>query len=537
MRYIQKLIRLLGRQKKKTGQQSFQGAEHEPSLSCGLEENLKILSAEFRESCDLVVRRFSFGKGGILKAAVVFLDGMANLPMINDDVIKPLMYDSRFLCAEEISSDPDIDELRDRLLSVGDIRTIDTLYQVTDACLSGSAVLLFEGVAKAFNISAKGWDKRAVTEPNTETVVRGPREGFTENLRSNTAMIRRKIRNPALKIHSLEIGKRTRTKVNILYLDDIVNPALVEEVKRRLGNIDTDAILAAGYIEEYIEDSPYSVFPTIWYSEKPDSIAGRLLEGRVVIGVDGTPFMLSVPMLFIENFQTSEDYAIRSYYATMLRILRLMAFTISLFSPAVYVALTTYHQELIPTALLFTMAASSEGVPFPAALEAAIMMFTFEVIREAGVRMPRPAGQAISIVGALVMGQSAVQAGLVGAPIVIVIAITAVSSFVVPMCEDAVSLLRWFLMILSAAMGSFGITLGTLVILFHLASLKSFGTSYLAPIAPVIPPDLKDSVVRTPLWSMRTRPRSLKPQDIKRQTFRTPFDPSVKRRDNRGGTP
>jgi spore germination protein KA len=239
-------------------------------------------------------------------------------------------------------------------------------------------------------------------------------------------------------------------------------------------------------------------------------------------------------MLFMEIFQTSEDYSLRSYYATGLRILRLAAFIISLFGPALYVSLITFHQELIPTTLLFTMAASSEGVPFPAALETAIMLFTFEVLREAGVRMPRSLGQAISIVGALVMGQSAVQAGFVGAPVVIVIAISAVSSFVIPFSVDAVSAIRWFFLALAASMGNFGITIGIFVLLVHLASLKSFGTNYLAPIAPFQPADLKDTAVRAPLWSMRTRPRSLSPIDVQRQDFEIPYDPTAKQKGGQG---
>lgn len=537
MRYFQKLIWRFKEQNKKAKKENADEAEKPQSLSQELKKNLDAVTAEFGESCDLVVREFSFGKDGKIKAALIFLDGMANLPLINNNIIKPLMYDSRFFRTEETTGISSIGELRDRLLSVGDVKVASTLYEVMGACLSGDAVLLVDGFCNALDVSAKGWEKRAISEPNTETVVRGPREGFTENLRTNTAMLRRKIRDPALKIRTLEIGRRTRTQVNILYMEGIANPALIQEIERRLKDISTDAILAAGYLEQYIEDAPYSVFQTIWYSERPDAIAGKLMEGRAAIIVDGTPFVLSVPMLFMENFQTAEDYIVRSYYASVIRFLRLSAFLISLFAPALYVAFSTYHQELIPTSLLFTMAASSEGVPFPAAVETAIMMFTFEILKEAGIRMPRPVGQAISIVGALVMGQSAVQAGLVGAPVVIVIAITAVSSFVSPYASDAISLLRWVLMILAASMGSFGITLGTLAILIHLTSLKSFNADYFAPFAPFRPADLKDTAVRAPLWSMRTRPRSLRPQDLKRQNFDIPFDPAAGNGGNQGEKP
>jgi spore germination protein KA len=335
-------------------------------------------------------------------------------------------------------------------------------------------------------------------------------------------MLRRKIRSASLRIESMQIGDRTHTSVCIAYVEGLANPDLLEEIRRRLQTIHTDAILCSGYVEQYIEDAPFSVFQTIGYSEKPDVIAGKLLEGRAALIVDGSPFVMTMPMLFIENFQTAEDYVVRSIYATFLRILRLIAFVFSLLAPALYVVIMTFQQELIPTPLLFTIAASNEGVPFPAAIEAAIMLLTFEILKEAGVRLPKPVGQAISIVGALVMGQAAVQAGFVGAPIVIIIAFTAVASFVSPYVSDANSVLRWYLLILASALGGFGITIGILTILVHLSSLKSFSTPYLSPIAPMYTSDLKDTFIRWPLWGMRARPRALKPQDIQRQDMREP---------------
>lgn len=536
MGYIQKLIRQMKIQNEKTHNETSddKGEKDSQSLSQSLKTNLDTLKKEFSESCDLIVREFSFGKDGSVEAAILCFDGLTNMTMINDSVIKPLMYDSRFFRSDIPACNLNVEELRDRLVSVGDVKTIQTLREATEACLSGNTVLLVEGFDKALDISAKGWDKRAISEPATEIVVRGPREGFIESLRTNTAMIRRKVKSPALKILPVKIGDRTNTQINIVYIEGIANPALVQEIERRLSNIDTDAVLSAGNIEQFIEDSPSSVFQTVRYSEKPDTIAGKLMEGRAAIIIDGTPFVLCMPMLFVENFQASEDYAVRAGYATSLRILRVFAFIISLFGPALYIALATYHQELLPTTLLITMAASSDGLPFPAALETVIMMLSFEILKEAGVRMPRPIGQAISIVGALVMGEAAVQAGLVGAPIVIVIAITAVASFAVPFVSEAVSLLKWFLLILAATMGSFGITLGALAIVIHLASLRSFGTEYLAPFAPFQTTDLKDTIVRAPLWAMRTRPRSLKPQDLKRQNFEIPFNPVAAHKNTQG---
>lgn len=499
--------------------QSGQGAQQK--LSRQLESNIEQIQTLFGNAADLVVRQFSFGKKeNAVKAALVFLDGMVKTEVINDDIIKSLMLDSRPfdpLSGEDMQDVAGMNEVRDRLLTVGEVKMISTLGDVAQACMGGNAVLLAQGFAAALDIGAKGWDKRSISEPTSETAVRGPREGFTENLRTNTTLIRRRIKDPALRIRAADVGKRTKTQINILYIEGLADPQLVQEIEERIKKIDTDAILATGYLEQYIEDAPGSAFPIIWCSERPDAVAGKILEGRVAVVVDGTPFVMTAPMLFIENFQSTEDYITRSYYASTMRILRMISFFISLFAPALYIALSSFHQELIPTTLLFTMAASSEGTPFPAVVELGLMMLIFEILREAGVRMPRSVGQTISIVGALVMGEAAVQAGLVGAPVVIVIAITAVSSFAIPFAADALAILRWFLLIMASLMGSFGVTIGGFVILVHLTSLRSFGTKYMAPIAPFQIPDLKDTFVRLPLWAMRTRPRALKPQDLQRQ--------------------
>ncbi|WRS27791.1 spore germination protein [Oscillospiraceae bacterium MB08-C2-2] len=529
MRFFDKLFWRLKEQQKQKNKTAETAESKENSLSIlssSLQKNLDTIKAKFDESADLVIREFTFGntQNGEIKAGLVFLDGLANLPLINNDIIKPLMYDSRIFATEESEDVSHMDQIRNRLMAVGEVKTVYTYDDVINSCLSGNAVFLAEGFRKALDIGAKGWEKRAVTEPTSETAIRGPREGFTENLRTNTSMIRRKIKDPALKVRSAVIGKRTHTQINILYVEGIVDPDLVREVERRLKKIDTDAILAAGYVEQYIEDSPFSVFPTIWCSEKPDAVAGKILEGRVAVVVDGAPFVMTMPMLFIENFQSAEDYIARSYYATIMRLLRMVAFFICLFAPAIYVALSAYHQELIPTTFLFSMAAASESTPFPVAVEMGVMMTIFGILREAGIRLPRPIGQTISIVGALVMGEAAVQAGIVGAPVVIVVAMTAVSSFAVPFISDALTILSWFLLLMSTIMGSFGITVGVFIIIVHLTSLRSFGAPYLAPFAPIQMAGMKDTAVRAPLWTMSIRPQALNPQDSKRRGTQSLYD-------------
>ncbi|WHH58630.1 spore germination protein [Petroclostridium sp. X23] len=503
------------------------------NLSHDLKKNLKTLREILGTSDDIIIREFSFGHKGQINAALIFLEGMTDKVTINESIIKPLMYDSRFICSEETSEAINIDSIKNTMLSVGNIGIVTAIDELVDDCLSGDTILLINGSKEALDIHTKGWATRGVDEPKTEAVVRGPREAFSENLRTNTTLLRRKIKNPDLTLETMKLGKKTKTSICIAYLKGVANDKVVEEVRRRLKRIYTDAILESGYIEEFIEDAPFSIFSTVANSEKPDIVAAKLLEGRVAVLVDGTPFVLTVPMVFIEGFQSSEDYYSRAYFASLVRMLRFIAFTISTLGPAVYVALTTFHQELIPTALLFTMAANREGTPFPAILEAGMMMITFEILREAGVRLPRPVGQAISIVGALVIGESAVAAGLIGAPMVIVIAITAVSSFVVPSQTDAGVILRIILLILAGFMGGFGIAIGLLGILIHLASLRSFGTPYLSPVAPLTFRDLKDVFVRVPIWAMFTQPRAIAWHNSQRQEFRLKPKPPSKERDDR----
>lgn len=491
-------------------------------LSKKLCNNLQTIQQPTGYSSDIIIREFSFGQHHKKSAALIFVDGLADSKIINKSIIEPLLYQADLSDEGSQSQDALINQLKRDLLSVSEVDQAETLDEVFDGFLSGDVALLIDGLNLALVLSCKGWEKRSIGEPSGESVIRGPRESFTENIRTNTALIRRKIKNPALTIESMKLGEKTRTKVCLVYIHGVANPELIAVVKERLASICTDSILESGYIEQYIEDSPASFFATIGNSEKPDVIAANLLEGRIAIVVDGTPFVLTAPYLFIEGFQTAEDYYFRPYFMTMLRLIRYIAFVITVFAPAIYVAVTTYHQELIPTDLLFTMASAREGVPFPAFLECFIMLLTFEILREAGVRLPRPVGQAMSIVGALVIGEAAVSAGLIGAPMVIVVSITAVSVFVVPKQEDSSAMLRLIFLVLSAIMGGYGITIGLIGTLIHLSALESFGVPYLAPLVPSDLSDSKDALIRAPLWLMVSRPKGMARNDRKRKDFFVP---------------
>jgi spore germination protein KA len=492
--------------------------EGKPELSANLDDNISEFNKLLGDSPDIIMRKFSFGQNPRYKAVLFFIDGMTDKTIINQNIIKPLMYDLPLLSGDDQFEIKNIEELENLLLSVGDVKVKKSYEESISSILYGNTILLVDGMNQALDIDTKGWKARSIEKPANEQAVRGPREGFTEVMRTNTSLLRRKILNTDLTLEQMVIGTKTRTNVTIAYIKGIARPELVEEVKKRLSKIKIDEVLESGYVEQLIEDAPYSIFSTVGNTEKPDIAAALLLEGRVAIIIDGTPFVLTVPMLFVEGFQASEDYYSRFYYASLVRILRFFAFFVSITAPAAYVALTTFHQEFIPTPLLITMAMSVQGVPFPALAQTILMGVMFEVLREGGIRLPQQVGHALSIVGALVIGQAAVEAGLVDQAMVIVISLTAISSFLVGTHTDASTIIRFTLVLLAGILGSFGIVIGLLAFLVHLINLTSFGVPYLAPFAPVIADDLKDTVVRAPLWAMLKRPKSIGSMNINRQS-------------------
>lgn len=528
LHYIKKQLQTLKLMSLNSEEEPNKGGEANSTsyLSLNIDENVKNLQDILSSSYDVTVREFAFGPQGTAKGALIFISSLIDKATLNESILKPLMYDTRLL-DKDAAKLLTIDFINTTILSINEVSKVTKINEVIEGCLSGYTALLVSGLNEASLIGTIGGETRSIDEPKTETVVRGPRAGFTENLLTNTALLRRHIRNPNFTLDTIKLGKQTQTTVCIAYIKGLANPGLIAEIKRRLERINTDAILESGYIEQFIEDAPFSIFATVGNSERPDSVAGKLLEGRAALLISGTPFVLTVPLLLIESFGSVEDYYSRPYFVSIIRVIRFLAFTISTLGPAAYVALTTFHQELIPTPLLFNMASAEEGVPFPAVAEALGMGVVFEILREAGIRLPRPVGQAVSIVGALVLGEAAVQSGFVGQPMVMVISITAVASFTVPSQTDSGAILRLIMVLLAGTMGLFGIMVGILGTVIHLASLRSFGTPYFSPLAPLTPVDLKDTFVRFPLWAMLNRPRLIGWNDPQRQDFKLkPTPPS-----------
>ncbi len=497
----------------------FRAPRKNQVLSPDLETNLKAIKAIFDKCSDVIYREFVFAQNEQIRLALIYIDGLADKGQVSEQIMRALALEVPMVVpGQEITKARALEFIKQRGLCMHQVKETDKLQDVIHAILSGDTVLLVDGHTCAIINGARGWEARSITDPVAEPTVRGPRESFVETLRTNTALIRRRIKSPGLKIETLRLGEVTNTDVAIAYVEGIVNDKLVEEVKSRLERIKVDAVLETGYIEELIEDNPWSPFPTVNHTEKPDRVAAMLLEGRVAILVDGTPFVLTVPTLFVEYLQASEDYYERFLFASAVRLIRFVSMILSLTLPSLYIAAISFHHELFPTPLLLSIAAQREAVPFPVFIEVLIMELSFEILREAGVRLPRPIGQAVSIVGALVIGEASVRAGLIAAATVIVVALTGIASFTFFYSFSiAFRLLRFTLMVLSAALGLLGLISGLAVITIHLCSLRSFGVPYLSPMIPTTGVDLKDVVLRSPWWGMFTRPRLIARQDQKRQ--------------------
>lgn len=527
-KFLQRLVR---KYNEGSQQDSPANTKQTDTLSNSLQQNINTISVLTGNSSDISIRTFQ----GVhsVSMAIVYMDGLTDTVVINDHILNPILSDAAVNTAQERTVSDYLTVIRDKILTVSSTNTVSHIDELLSSLYSGATIILAEGWDQGIAASSAKWLQRGVKEPSSQSVIRGPKDGFTENISTNVALIRRRIKSPNLWKIDRKIGLVTQTDVSVMYLKGTANDLVVNEVLQRLDRIEIDGILESGYIEEFIQDQTFTPFPTIINTERPDTVAASILEGQVAVLVDGTPFALVLPITFLKFFMASEDYYQRFDISSFLRILRLFAFTISMILPSLYIAITTFHQEMIPTTLLVSLAAQREGIPFPAFFEALLMEITFEVLREAGVRMPRAIGSAISIVGALVLGQAAVEAGLVSAAMVIVVAFTAISSFVVPAFNISIAarLIRFILMFLAAALGLFGIMSGLFFLLIHMLSLRSFGIPYMAPIAPFIPNNLKDTVVRVPWWMMVTRPRLFAKNNFVRQKVNLRPEPSDKEKE------
>lgn len=495
-------------------------AQEEQTLTSNIDVNLKALRDYFHLCEDVVSRELLLNLSSPTRAFIIYADSLCDPVMINESILKSIMQEN-FVQTQEIDTTkagpPQI--ILQRLLANHQAQLVSNLSQLERFVLNGYLALVIEGYSTAIVAAVQGFEQRAVNEPSTEQNIRGPRDSFVENLAVNISLLRRRIRTNSLKFETMTLGKLSQTKVTICYIEGIVNEKTVEEVKARLTKINTDSIMDSGNIEELIGDEPFSLFPLTQNTERPDKTAASLCEGKIAIVVDNTPSVLILPCTIISLLQASDDYYNNHIFATFIRMGRFLAINIALLAPAITVAVFSNNAELLPLVFLTTVAGARVDLPFPISVEIILMEFTFELLREAGVRLPKTVGQAISTVGGLVIGQAAVSAGIVSPITVIIVSITAIASFTFPDygLGTSIRILRFFLIILSSFLGIGGIVFGLMLILFHLSGLRSFGVPYLSPLAPLSLRDLKDSFVRAPWWAMSTRPRLTGSKDPVRQ--------------------
>lgn len=483
-------------------------------ISSTLSKNIDLFRNIFRDDDTFIVRNVENHYNKSIKCCVLFMEEMIDTTVVSENILRPIMQDNNLK-----NNNDTINQFQNRVITSDNIKKSSDVNLLTNSILKGDTVLLLEDSSEALIISSIGVKSRAIQEPESEKLIRGPREGFTEPLMINLSLLRKRLETPDLKFKFMNLGTKTNTKICICYLDSLVNRKILNEVETRLKSIKIDGVLAAGYIGELIDDEPYSPFKTVGSTERPDVVVGKLLEGRIAIIVDGTPVALTAPHLFIEYFQVNEDYYINYYFSSISRMLRILGFILTVSVPAIYVALMTFHQEMIPTPLLISISAARQGVPFPTIVEIMLLLIVFEILRETGTRMPTNIGQALSIVGALVLGQASVEAKIVSAPIVIVVAISGITSLMIPRIQGATIICRVIFLLLSAFLGFYGLIFGITGALLHLCEMRSFGVPYLLYLTSMNPYDLKDTIIRAPLWNMKKRPKLISTDNMVRQAI------------------
>lgn len=478
-------------------------------LSERLDDNLSRLQQVFSVSTDFVSRPWQFGPDMSCRAHSLFYETLVQERHLN--FMKSSLQD---LLTHEVGPAADVElpmlvsffERHGVSREFGEMR--DTFADIVDDISSGRIIILFDGWNRALSFDALKVESRQVSEPTNESVVQGPREGAVENLQVNLGLMRKRLRSTNFKIVKVRGGGESQSEIAYGYIEGIADPEMIKEFQRRMELAQRLEVLETSFIEQLIEDSTLSPFPQHRYTERPDTAVGALLDGKIIVLVQGTGSILLCPGKFSEFFQSSEDYYQRTVFSTMIRWLRIAAFIIALILPSAYIALTTYHPELIPTILLLAVIDAREGIPFPAFFEALVMEFFFELLREAGVRLPKSFGSAVSIVGALVIGEAAIGAGIASPIMVIIVALTGIASFSIPQYNMAIALrvMRFPLMVSAALLGGFGMMIILLLILLHLCCLRSLGQPYLAPLAPVRFAHFRDIMIRAPLKRLLQKP-------------------------------
>ncbi|MGI6777268.1 MAG: spore germination protein [Acetivibrionales bacterium] len=490
------------------------------TMSKNLEENLSKIKKFLNNSFDISVRRFRIA-GSHVEAAIVFIDSLSKEDTILEYIMKPLMRGCLSI-TDKPDKEIDIQMIKDTLVTSGQIGEWDSFDKTILEVLSGNTLLVINGLDKGITINTREAPGRSIDEPKAEQSVKGPREAFVENLKDNIGLLRKRLKDPNFTFEMRKIGRRAKADVIIAYIKGIADEDIVKEVRKRLSSVDIDDGVAAGQIEHLISDHPNSIFPLIQSTERPDKAIAGVLEGRVAIIIDGTCSVLIVPATFAILMQSVDDYNEKWIIGSVIRLGRYAAFFTSALLPGLYIAATSFHPGILPTNIMLSIAGTRQGIPFPAFIEAFLMIAVLELLLEAGIRLPKAVGQTVSIVGGLVIGQAAVEAGIISPVLLIVVSVTAISSFVIPNYSLGLTsrIVRVPFMIIATILGAVGTSLVLLALLGYTASLKSFGVGYLEPIAPYHLRDWKDTLIRGPQKVFDKRPEFLSPEDTQRQNVR-----------------
>ena len=456
------------------------------------EELKKLLPAE-----DILTFPFSTERG--LNCTVIFADPVTDKELLGDQVVRPLLQYEGKPTAEEIS----------KKLTFTEQRKQKSLETLAEEILAGNPVLLWEGMDEGIIVGTKKVFVRGITEPPTDIAIKGPREGFIEDVKVNTSLVRKRFKTENLRIEFVKVGKISKTFVAICYLEGTSEENVVKEVKEKLSKIEIDYIPDSSYLTHFLASRPKSLTKQVGSTEKPDIFCAKIAEGRVGILVDGSPIALTVPYLLVEDFQSSEDYFVPSYRATFTRLLRLFALLLAIYIPAFYVAAQLFKLQLFPVKLLLTIAGSIRDLPFSPSLEMLLVLVILEILNEASIRMPKYVGMALSVVGALVLGETAVSAGFVSTPAIIIIAFSGIGLYTVPNLIEETSVLRLAMLLVAGSVGTYGIILLTAFLILYLATTESFSRPILSPVAPMRGRDLRDTLIKYNLKSLKKRPRSI----------------------------
>lgn len=484
------------------------------NISKDIEENICYLKKQFNypTNKDIVFREFK--ALGRYRAFIVYIDGMVDRTVINNFILRPMIN----IEYSEKEQKYGLDYMIENSIETNQTKRIFAYDEIIYEILSGDTGLYVDGCDYYIFSETKGFAKRGVENPKSEGTVRGSQEAFNENIRTNITLLRKIIKNKNFTTEFIKVGKQDNTMCSVCYINGLINPAIVSEVKRRLNGVDTDEIQSAGILEQFIEDDPMSLIPTILSTERPDKASANIIEGKACIIVDGSPFALIVPITIVDLFHSPEDSSLRWQYGTLNRLVRIYAIFISTLLPGLFIAATNFHQEMIPTEILIAIAQARENVPFPTIMEVLLMESSFELIREAGIRIPGLLGNTIGIIGAIILGQAAVQADLISPVMIIIIAITGLGGFAIPdfAFSLGVRIIRILFIAAGAFLGFYGVTLMMVVVIIILVDMKSFGVPFVSIYAPKVHKNL-DKIIRFPVWKQELRPDEVNPLNIRRQ--------------------